>query len=178
MNMVAPVSHNVYWAQKALELYEGVSQHAEELKQNFGYYFFGLTQKFSLDCAVVGICKIFDTSNPKYEKDTVPALMDYLKHNLPDAYISRLSKSHLTALFVSDADAERIVGEFKNKCDFEKTKNKMLDSINNFMPNTDSNPPLKKLFRFRNKVAAHSERLDDARAGLKNLHRTLSGVSA
>jgi hypothetical protein len=120
MNMVGPVSHNVYWAQNALELYEGVSQHADELNQNFGH-FFGLTQKFSLDCAVVGICKIFDTSNPGYEKNTVPALMGYLKHSLTDAYISRLSKSNLTALFVTDADAERIVGNFRNKSDFEET---------------------------------------------------------
>jgi hypothetical protein len=160
MNMVGHVSHNVYWAQNALELYEGVSQHAEELNQNFGH-FFGLTQNFSLDCAVVGICKIFDTSNPGYDKDTVPALMDYLKHNLTDAYISRLSKSNLTALFVSDVDAERIVGEFENKCDFEKTKNEMLVLIGKSMPNPDSNPSLKKLFLFRNKVAAHPERLND-----------------
>ena len=89
VNMVDSVSHNVYWAQNALELYEGVSQHAEDLNKNFSH-FFGLTQKFSLDCAVVGICKIFDTSNPRYEKDTVPALMGYLKHNLTDGYISRL----------------------------------------------------------------------------------------
>jgi hypothetical protein len=74
------------------------------------------------------------------------------------SYGSGISKSNLTALFIS---AEKIVGEFKNRPDFEKTKNEMLALIGNYMPNPDGNTSLKKLFRFRNKVTAHAERLDD-----------------
>jgi hypothetical protein len=64
-----PVWYNTHWVKEALGLYEGVSKHADELNVNHAH-FFGLVQKFALDVSVIGLCKLYDTSNPIYQKDT------------------------------------------------------------------------------------------------------------
>ena len=102
--LLDPIWFNTYWVKNALELYEGVSKHAEELNTNYAH-FFGLVQKFALDSAVLGICKLFDKSNPQYQKDTISELFAYLKIHFTKAYVFRLKTETLMGLGVSEQDA-------------------------------------------------------------------------
>jgi hypothetical protein len=68
-SILHPVWYNTYWVREALELYEGVSTHTDELEKY--KYFFGLIQKISLEYAILVLCKLFDKSNTRYKKDTV-----------------------------------------------------------------------------------------------------------
>jgi len=160
MSRVNPVWFNANWAKNALELYEGVSKHAAELNVGFGF-FFGLTQKFSLDSVVIETCKLFDTSNERYEKNTVPALCDYLTTHLTNDYIPRLDVEKLTRLGIPNIEAERMLREISAEQDLENTKVDILSQVRNLMPTRSNNPHLEKLFLFRNKVTAHSERLNE-----------------
>src|SRR5215469_4425017 len=101
---------NAYWVKNALELYEGITQHAVELVEHS--HFIALVQQFSLDAAALGVCKLFDRSTPKFQKNTVPELMDYLTCHFTDDYISRLDIATLTALNIPQDDAFNIVMNF------------------------------------------------------------------
>jgi hypothetical protein len=159
MAMLNPVWFNTYWVENALELYDGISQHANELTEH--NHFFALVQKFSLDAVVFGICKLFDCRNEQYEKDTIPRLVLYLSNHFTDTYVSRLDTSMLIALGVDHTNASRIVTNFHNHTDVLQTKNDMVEMINKLVPTRTQNPSLEKLFLYRNKVAAHQERLAD-----------------
>jgi len=154
-----PVWFNTYWIKNALELYEGVSKHADELKENYNH-FFGVIQKFSLDAAVLHISKIFDKSNPRYQKDTIPSLFSYLKANLTDAYVVRLKVETLIGLGISQCDADRLLPGLRT--DFRKYKDEFIDIIENIVPDNKNNDTLKFLLSYRNKILTHQERLDDA----------------
>jgi hypothetical protein len=152
-----PVWFNTYWVENALGLYEGVSKHADELQAYST--FFGMVQKFSLDSAVMGICKLYDTSAPQYQKDTVPALLSYIKGHITTTYLPRLSVATLTALGISQPMAAQFVADLKR--DFDSTKRAFFDVVGNETPNQDSDDALKRLFTDRNKVGAHQQRLDE-----------------
>jgi len=152
-----PVWFNTHWVKNALELYEGVSKHAEELNVNHAH-FFGLVQKFALDSAVLGICKLFDRSNPQYQKDTIPELFAYLKIHLTDSYISRLKTETLTRLGVSEHDAGGLATGLRAA--FGDTRIIFIDTVKGLMPNVRKDESLKRLLTYRNKTAAHQERID------------------
>ena len=154
-----PVWFNAYWVKNALELYEGVSKHAEQLNTNYGH-FFGLAQKFSLDSAVLGISKLFDTGNTRYEKDTVPALFAYMRSHFTDAYTVRLKIETLTALGMTEDQSNRYAGELRTA--FAETKDNFLNAIETLMPNIKTNDALGRLVTARNKIIAHQEHLSDA----------------
>jgi hypothetical protein len=168
MALLNPVWFNTYWVKNALELYEGVTQHADKLDEHA--HFIGLVQKFSLDAVVLGLCKLFDRSNPQYVKDTVPSLLDYLKANLTDVYVSRLETSILTDLEMSHEVAARIVGGFRTRTDFAATKAFLFDSIDALVPTRKRCAALEKLITRRDKIVVHQERVsDDVKEELKYL---------
>jgi hypothetical protein len=76
MDLVRPVWVNTHWVKNALEQYEDLSQYAEELNKVHGH-FWGITQKFALDSAVMGICKLYDTTNRRFKKYTIPELISH-----------------------------------------------------------------------------------------------------
>lgn len=81
MVLLNPVWANTFWVKNALELYEGVTQHADKLAEHG--HFFGLVQKYAVDGAVLGLCRLFDRSNPQHKKDTIPSLFDHIRTELP-----------------------------------------------------------------------------------------------
>jgi hypothetical protein len=155
-----PVWFNTYWVKNALELYEGVSLHAEKLNAEYGL-FFGLVQKFSMDSAVLGICRLFDRSNQQYEKNTVPQLMDYLKTHFTETYIARLTPKLLIELGIPDADSKKMVMDLKDHAVFDKTKAVILAKLDELMPTSKENKALEQLFSHRNKILAHQEKLGE-----------------
>jgi AbiU2 len=160
MALVNPVWSNTYWVKSALELYEGITKHVDALKMHA--HFFALVQKFSMDAAVLGICKLFDRSNPQFEKNTVPSLLCYLRDNLTDAYIARIDLGILTALGMELSTAETIVTNIRQGEDFTITKNALCESLQKLVPISGQCPSLAKLMKYRNKIAVHQERVSDA----------------
>src|SRR6266436_5261639 len=159
-DLLNPVWFNTYLVKNALELYEGVTRHADKLDEH--RHFFALVQKFSLDAIVLGLCKLFDRSNRQREKDTVPSLIDYLTAKLTDTYVSRLDKGILIDLGVDHDSASSIVLNFHSRTNFADTKAAMLNSINTSLLAREQASSLSKLIVVRNKVVAHQDRVSDA----------------
>jgi AbiU2 len=158
---------NTFWVKNALGLYEGITRHAVELDEHS--HFGALVQQFSLDAAALGICKLFDRSTPKFQKNTVPELMDYLTCHFTDDYISRLDIATLTALGVPQDDACNIVMKFHRGMDLPETKTDLLKLLNSRIPNNET-AALKTLLTYRNKFVAHQERVSDVvKAQVANL---------
>jgi hypothetical protein len=154
-----PVWFNTYWVENALGLYEGVSKHADELNTNHNT-FFALVQKFSLDSAVIGICKLYDISNPTYQKDTVPALLDYLREHITNSHVFRLKSETLTALGTPQQGAMELAEKLKTS--FDKTKTEFIAALERLLPTRDNDAALSRLLTYRNKIGAYQERLSDA----------------
>jgi hypothetical protein len=112
-----------------------------------------------VSAAILGICKLFDRSNRRYDKDTIPDLIDYVKIHLADTYTSRLDKKTLIDLGVCDIAATRIVSGFKRSSTFLETKELLLQIVEPLIPTCDNSPTLKQLFTVRNKFIAHQERM-------------------
>lgn len=158
---------NTYWVKNALELYEGITQHAADLDAHT--HFFALVQQFSLDAAALGICKLFDRSTPTYKKNTVPELMDYLTNNFTDDYVSRLDIRTLETLGISKADATDIVITVHRGGALTAVKTNLLNLLRKTMPDPE-NSSLRTLVGYRNKFVAHQERVNDAvKEQLRNL---------
>jgi hypothetical protein len=160
MALLTPVWFNTYWVKNALELYEGVTRHADKLDEH--EHFFALVQKFSLDAVVLGLCKLFDRSNRQHEKDTVPSLIDYLTTKLTDNYVSRLDNRILIDLGIDHDAASSIVMNFHTRANFVETKTAMLDLIKKSLLARERSSSLAKLVVFRNKVVAHQDRVSDS----------------
>jgi hypothetical protein len=157
MARLKPVWLNTYWVQNALGLCEGIWKHGDDLQQH--QHFFGLVHNFTVSAAILGICKLFARSNPRYDKDTIPDLIDYVKIHLTDTYTSRLDKQTLIDLGVCDVAATRIVSGFKRSSTFPETRELLLQIVEPLIPTCDNNPVLKQLFTVRDKFIAHQERM-------------------
>jgi hypothetical protein len=120
---------------------------------------FCLSPKFSLDAVVLGICKLFDLTTRRYEKDTIPVLMDYAKTHFTDTYVTRLDKDILLSLGVDDTEATNIVTDFHTRSAFPHTRDVLFNVIDDLMPTCKTNATLEQLFRFRDKAVAHQERV-------------------
>jgi hypothetical protein len=158
MARLKPVWTNTFWIKNALDLCEGIWLHADEIpKQN--HHFFALVEKFSIDAVVLGICKLFDRGNRRYDKDTIPAVMDYAKAHLTDAYVARLDIRVLFDLGTGDAEATNIVAGFNTQSAFPQARDTLFNLLDDLMPTRKPNSPLEQLFLFRDKVVAHQERV-------------------
>jgi hypothetical protein len=159
-NLYRPVLLNCYWVKCGLGLHEGISKHAKEINEKHGH-FFGVTMKFSIHEAVNCLCKIYDISNNRYKKHTVYELLNFLKttdtfNKKNNFYIKIMHKQQkLKELGLSE------ITNFLNKdIEFEKNKKEFFDCFEKNIPNKDSNDTLSKLFKYRNKVLAHTEILN------------------
>jgi hypothetical protein len=157
MARLKPVWLNTYWVKNALGLCEGIWKHGDKLQQH--QHFFGLVHNFTVSAAVFGICKLFDRSNRRHDKDTIPDLFDYMKAHFSDAYASRLDTKTLIDLDVSDVAATRIVSGFKKSSIFPETKQLLLQIVEPLMPTCDNRATLAQLFTVRDKFIAHQERM-------------------
>jgi AbiU2 len=154
-----PVWLNTYWVQNALALCEGIWKHGDELSAQHHGHFFGLVHNFALNSAVLGICKLFDRSNPRYRKNTIPDLFDYIKAHVTDTYAFRLGKGTLLALGMSDVAATKIVSGFTRTSDFITNKDDLIRTVEQLIPTCDNSPTLTQLFLVRDKFIAHQERM-------------------
>ncbi len=158
MEIVGPVWLNTYWVENALGICEGLWVHAEELNVDHGH-FFALVTKYVIDSAVLGICKLYDLSNPQYKKDTVSNLREHLSNHFTAVYAPRLDAGTLIDLGASEDAAGQIVVGLRAGNDFSATKTKIFTIIDENMPRNECSPPLKRLFTHRNKSIAHQQQL-------------------
>lgn len=154
-----PVWYNADWVTSVLGVYEGISKHADQLNINHST-FFGITGRLALDAAAIGICKLYDTSNPNYKKDTVPALFDYFKAHVDGRYAIRLKLETLSALGIAEAHASQIAAGLKHH--FDATKFQLFRVLEELLPTKKNDTALFRLMTYRNKIATHQERLKES----------------
>lgn len=139
--------------------WEGIAERAPELNKEHGHFWF-LTQKFALEAAIIGVCKLYDDGNKKHSGHTVGKPLIYLTENLTLETCLTIEKTDLTALTIKEDTATRIISDFRDcNHNFEDAKQHLIRAIEQIIPNKESDPHLKKIFTFRNKVVAHQEQL-------------------
>jgi hypothetical protein len=158
MEVVGPVYSNTYAVANGLGICEGIWKHAEELNSDHRH-FFGLVTRYAVDAAVLGICKLYDSSNSKYSKDTVLTLNDHLRSHLNATYTKRINTELLVELGASEKAAHAIAAGLHSGADFSQSKEKLFDLIDRHMPQANEGAPLRRLFTHRNKVIAHQQQL-------------------
>ncbi len=122
-------------------------------------HFFALVAKYSLDAAVLGICRLYDRSNPRYEKDTVPNLDEYLKKNFNTEFARRIDTGILVGLGAPEETASKILARLLTNSDFADIRTKIFEIVDKSMPCCQPGSPLDRLFLHRNKTIAHQEQL-------------------
>ena len=163
MNLVNPLWFNTYWVKNALEQFQVISKYTSELSKTDSQFWI-LTQKFSLDGAVIGLCKIYDKST-SYNKHAMPELIKFIKENFSAHHISNIQIDSLVSLKIKRKTAEEIkFSLYDNEIKFLNNKNRLFSAIGENIPKykKDDGTPLERLFKFRDKIAAHQEQLDDA----------------
>jgi hypothetical protein len=161
MCRLKPVWTNTYWIKNALDLCQGIWQHGAEIPPQY-HHFFALVQEFALRSAVLDTCKLYDHSNRRFAKDTIPDLLQYAKDHFTDTYICRVEGKQLVDLGVCVQDARLIVHGFKAGSDYSATKDRLFALLEPLLPARATNSTLEKLFLVRDKVVAHQEQLTDA----------------
>ena len=86
MCRLKPVWTNTYWIKNALDLCAGIWKHGAEIPPQH-HHFFALVQEFALRSAVLDTCKLYDHSNRRFAKDTIPELLRYAKENFTYKYV-------------------------------------------------------------------------------------------
>jgi hypothetical protein len=165
MCRLKPVWTNTYWIKNALDLCEGIWQHGAEIRPRH-HHFFAVVQEFALRSAVLDTCKLYDHSNRRFAKDTIPALLQYAKDHFTDTYFCRVDEKQFLNLGVCVEDARLIVHGFKARSDYSATKDRLFALLEPVLPACATNSTLQKLFLVRDKVIAHQEQLTDAVRGL------------
>ncbi len=158
---------NIFKVEDYLALYEVIDENSPKLKDN-NAHFWGTVRQSALDSAVLNICKLFDNTNKKYEKHTIPSLIENLGNQTNKVYISydiQLARNlgicnKIIQIF--DTVRENSTYFDKNSERYEEFEIHLLNSFKEVCPNSKE-PPLEKLFQYRNKVLAHQEKLDQAR---------------
>lgn len=158
--LVTPVWANAYFVRNALGQYEGLGKYATELNKVHGH-FWGLAQKFALDAVVIYLCKLYDDTNKRYSKHTIPELCSYLEKNLSSSNAFNIQKQHLCELIIPEEIATHIISKFKHENKFEEAKKELIQAIKDVFPKKDQGTPLKKIFTVRHKFLAHQEQLSD-----------------
>jgi hypothetical protein len=78
MCRLKPVWTNTYWIKNALDLCAGIWKHGAEIPPQH-HHFFALVQEFALRSAVLDTCKLYDHSNRRFAKHTIPDLLQYAR---------------------------------------------------------------------------------------------------
>lgn len=157
-----PIWLNAHWARSSLEMYDGISMHAGEINKTNHGHFFGLAQQLSLDGAVIAICKLYDTSNPRYEKHTIPELLKFFEDQFSQDQARYVGEKDMIQLGIESQDAKTILTKMAAPAEYADARNLLITKLKEKMPTADNNPSLKRLVTYRNKVGAHQEQLDEA----------------
>ncbi|MFA5593227.1 MAG: hypothetical protein WC989_07935 [Micavibrio sp.] len=132
MDMVSPIVGNAEKVRQSIGIYRGISKHAKEINKEKQGHFFAVVQSMAIDTMVMSTFKIYDTSNKKYKKHTIPELVDFLIENKCSAKI-------------------------RNPDLLKKLGVESLDDIKSQIPSSENSSCLKSLFVWRDKVVAHQE---------------------
>jgi hypothetical protein len=160
MCRLKPVWTNTYWIKNALDLCAGIWTHGAEIPPQH-HHFFALVQEFALRSAILDTCKLYDQTNKRFAKDTIPDVLQYAEDHFSYIYNSRVDEAQLVDLGVSAADARLIVNGFKAGSDYSATKDRLFAHLEPLLPTCATNSTLEKLFLVRDKVIAHQEQLTD-----------------
>src|SRR5262245_29547196 len=94
MYRLRPIWTNTYWIKNALDLCAGMWKHHAEIPRQH-HHFFALVQEFALRSAVLDTCKLYDRSNRRFAKHTIPDLFQYGKDHFTNTYICRVEAKQL-----------------------------------------------------------------------------------
>lgn len=157
-NLFTPVWHNTVWIKDALDLYDGISgKHVKDLnRMNYGF-FFGLVQRFTIESAVLGICRIYDKSNKDYKKHTIYEMVSHLEAN--KQYVPDLYKDNISFALLGFTENETSAFPFKLESSF--VQDSFIGEVLKRMPTIETDPSLKRLVLNRNKALAHQEQVED-----------------
>ncbi len=151
---------NTFNVTNAINVYGALGKHAQELNK-YHASFWGLTQRFSMNSAVMSICKLYDVSNKHFIKNTVPRLFNYLEDNLQITNAPSIQAERLIKIGVPADTASEIVLRLNKRDTFDAAKKEMLAEILSHLPSAKSDKSLKRIFTVRNKSLAHQEELDN-----------------
>jgi len=164
LELMLPAFHNVYLNKNALETYEAIAKHADEINKGQKGFYFALAQRFALDFAVIGICKLYDKDERTH---SVYALFKFFADNFSVNHISKIRGDELCGFGLSNeevaeyapflADAYSSLSFDKSK--FAQVKERLIAKLYEQIPSKENNAALKTLFGYRDKFVAHQERV-------------------
>jgi hypothetical protein len=152
---------NTYWIKNAWTCAREYGRTALKSPRNITI-FFALVQEFALQSAILDTCKLYDQTNRRFAKDTIPDVLQYAEDHFSYTYNSRVDEAQLVDLGVCAEDARLIVNGFKSGSDYSATKDRLFAHLEPLLPTCATNSTLEKLFLVRDKVIAHQEQLTDA----------------
>lgn len=168
--LVIPIWGNICWINAALDQYDAIGKHAVELKETTTYAFWGNTQRFSLDWAVIGICKLYDTSNRSYKKYTIPELIECISPLFKSDHRSRLcAQSTYNFHFLNDKE-NLVFSAFNDASKFDEARGNLVSKLKEIISDKMQESSLKRLSTYRDKFLAHHEQVDEIlKEALKSL---------
>jgi hypothetical protein len=169
-NLIKPVWVNTFWVRNALEQDEAIGKMAMKLNGAHSH-FWGTTQKFALDSAVMGICKIYDTRSQRNKKCTVYEILKFLERSISEEHFRYLDQEKLKTMGFEDDALNRITS---GSLGFEERKSLLLCSLRGLLPTPNLKIQLDRLFTYRDKALAHQDRIDDA---LKEQFKSLPSLA-
>lgn len=154
---ISPIWSNIYWARKALGIYDAISEHANDINKTDNKYFFYLVQNLALDAATITICKIFETGNRQHIKHTIPELCTLLERKLLPTQVTWES---LSELGMEESASKSFVNLLNQN---SQTMRELMTILRSLIPSCQNNAAFKKIFKYRNKIAAHQECLNEVK---------------
>lgn len=154
-DLVLPLWHNAYWVRNSLEQWQAINKHAKIINEGKHSHFWGLTQKTSLDHAVICLARMYDDNN-QYKVhsvyEAIRFLEDYLSYELASCYSNRIGGIELD--FLSN---KKIAVLFRDRSKFSKDKTILINAIRASQPSRKAGSPLAKVMGYRSKFVAHQE---------------------
>lgn len=163
IEFISPIWSNIFWARKALGIYDGISERAGDINKTNHKKFFSLAQNLALEAAVITVCKIFETGNRNHKKHTILELCALFERELK---LEHVTWNDLTWNGLSDLGMDE-----KTSKEFAILLNKnsvamgvaLMEWLRKQMPSSKNNPALKNLSAYRNKIAEHQECLNEVK---------------
>lgn len=139
-------------------LWDGIAQQALAINKTNHGNFFSLVQQFSLDAAVLRTSKIYDITSQRNKKHTAHDLIKYLENNLSKAQLWGYMPDTLTGLGIS-LDLINRTSSRVTKSERSDAFKEIIAHIKNTIPTVEKDTALEKIIAFRDKRAAHQQRL-------------------
>ncbi len=153
--VIFPVYTNTIRVRDALGIYSAITQNAAELNKTHHKMYFALTQRLSIDYAIICLCKLYDKSCKDYDKHTISNLLKEIRKSFYPKSFQQINAEAVFALGVS-IKKYRCIHINRNP---DKQIDRLFSLIESQMPTENNTAALKNIFTIRNKVLAHQENL-------------------